>query len=211
MKNNISKITRVMVAFCIVVSMSLQICACQKTEPLPDKQEMFKQIHEYEDHAKFKSAIELYRKMGEYGYLTAEDVKEYEKYYFIKSFTCYIAIFAIDGLKGTLKDPHSLVVYGMKAEIDEERSKKNDNEVIIQITLDYGAKNSFGGMVREKYQRIIGTSIDLEHRDNIQYILDLSSLMVDSESQFDAIIKGEAEYDTWALNRKDQIMSIKQN
>jgi hypothetical protein len=210
MKKNTSKIIRVMVAFCIVVSMSLQICACNKTAPLPDKQEMFKQIHEYEDQAKFTSALELHRKMCEYGYITAEQLKEEEKYYLVYSYRCKLIKFAVDGLKDTLKDPHSLVIYGVKAEIDESRSKKsNDNEVIIQITLDYGAKNSFGGMVREEYQRIIGTNIDLEHRDNIQYILDISFLMVDKESQFTAIIKEEAEYDTGALYRKDQIMSIK--
>jgi hypothetical protein len=41
-----------------------------------------------------------------------------------------------------LKDPNSLQIYDEKYVVDEENKK-------VTWTIDYGAKNSFGGMVRK--------------------------------------------------------------
>lgn len=46
--------------------------------------------------------------------------------------------------KHILKDPDSFTVY------DEKYTKEEGSEYTINWTLDYGAKNSYGGMVREQ-------------------------------------------------------------
>ena len=64
--------------------------------------------------------------------------KTYQKYY-----------------RDVLKDPESFTVYS-------EEYKKID-DATVSWTLDYGAKNSFGGMVREKVKfKTCGSSIFFE-------------------------------------------------
>lgn len=46
-------------------------------------------------------------------------------------------------LKDTLKDPESLVIYS--------ESSVFENAGVALLKVDYGAKNSFGGMVRKTY------------------------------------------------------------
>lgn len=56
--------------------------------------------------------------------------------------------------KHILKDPDSFTVY------DEKYTKEEDSEYTVNWTLDYGAKNSYGGMVREKVSfTTVGNSI----------------------------------------------------
>lgn len=194
MKKYFSNILKEILTLCIVVCMPLQICACNKTEitttPLPDKQEMIDQIHEYEKQAKFTSAIEIYRQMHEYGYITDADLDKQEKQYYINSYMCNVANFAIKHLKEELKDPHSLVVYGM----DFELCEYDESGMIISITVDYGATNSFGGMVRDDYIKRFCTTERPEHWDDTLYIITHTDLS--KESQFEAIINEEAEYDS---------------
>lgn len=201
MKKNLSKVIRVMVAFCIVLSMPCQFCACSKktettteqTTTLPNKQDMFHQIHEYEDQAKFTSAIELYRQMNEYNYIDADSLEIDEKYYVINSVMCQCADFAINRLKERLKDPHSLVVYGMKVKVADS---KYGYGLLYEITLDYGATNSFGGMVRDDFECSMTVGGKEDDREAMEYIVENHE--INKESQFEAIINGTAEYDKYA-------------
>ena len=59
--------------------------------------------------------------------------------------------YAISDLKKQLKDPNSLVLYSAKTTVIA-RNSNGKTEYIYQVTLDYGAANSFGGMVRDTYQ-----------------------------------------------------------
>lgn len=203
METIFSKVIRVMVAFCLVVSIPCQICACSKkiettTETttiqittLPDKQEMFHQISEYEDQAKFTSAIELSRQMYEYNYISADSLEYDEKLYIVNSFMCYSAEYAIGKIKEVLKDPHSLVVYGMTVKLKD--SEYGYGPMFV-ITLDYGATNSFGAMVRDNYtvtQSAVGKKEDWEA---LEYVV--KNHQIKKESQFEAILNGTAEYDT---------------
>ena len=199
MKKYLSKVLRIIVAFCIVVSMSFQLGACSNktgvtTVELPNKQDMFNQIDEYKAQAKFTSAIELYRQMKEYDYISDKDLEFYENQYVINSFICCWAESTISYLKEDLKDPHSLVVYGIKTEMLDDGKERDD--VVITVTLDYGAKNSFGGMVRDNYTRHYNVSVTLDNWDKVEYAVKNHEL--NKESQFDAIINGTAEYNTGA-------------
>lgn len=198
MKRCLSKILRVIVVFCIMVSMSWQLCACSgKTEEvLPNKQDMLDQIDEYKDQAKFTSVIELYRKLKLYDYISDDDLKFYEKKYEINSFVCYWIESSIEHLKEELKDPYSLVVYGVKIEMCDD---EDYDDVVIELTLDYGAKNSFGGMVRENYSHLYDVSFNKDRSDDVKYAIDNHEIT--KESQFDAIINGTAEYDKQARDR----------
>ena len=195
MKRSMSKVIRVIVAFCIVVSMAFQLCACSnKTEvtttvELPDKQDMFNQIDEYKAQAKFTSAIELYRQMKEYDYISDKDLEFYEKKYIINSFICCWTESTIKELKGQLKDPNSLVIYGLEIRMFE-------NNGLINIMLDYGATNSFGGMVRDTYINQLEVSED--QWDEWEYAV--QNHEINKDSQFDAFINGTAEYDKGARN-----------
>lgn len=194
--SNKKRTIKVILSICIVVCMSLQICACNKTETttLPDKQEMINQIHECEDQAKFTSAYELYEKMYEYGYITSLDDEEQQ--YLINSCMCFYVNLVIQDLKKDLKDPHSLVIYGMEVEVIEHKTG-----LCFDMTFDYGATNSFGGMVRE----------ELTATKNIAFLSQsmaervAATHMLTKESQFQAIIDGTAEYDKYGqenLSRK---------
>ena len=197
MEKNLSKVISLMVAFCIVVSMPCLLCACSKktkttteqTTTLPDKEDMFHQIHEYEDQAKFTSAIELYRQMHEYNYIPADTLDINEKFYLVNSYMCHCAEYAIKKLKERLKDPHSLVVYGMNVEL---RDSKYGYGPVFDITLDYGATNSFGGMVRDDYTVSFTTGKGAEDWEALEYIV--KNYEISKESQFEAIINGTAEY-----------------
>lgn len=63
----------------------------------------------------------------------------------------------------TLKDPESFKVYSEKY--------TKDGDFTVNWELDYGAKNSLGGMVREKatFTTVVGTSIFI---DGSSYRLD---------------------------------------
>ena len=197
MERYLSKVIRVMVAFCIAVSLPCQLCACSKTTEttteqttsLPDKQDMFHQIHEYEDQANFTSAIELYRQMYEYNYIPADTLDINEKFYLVNSYMCHCAEYAINSLKERLKDPHSLVVYGMEVEL---RDSKYGYGPVYDITLDYGAANSFGGMVRDDYKTSFTTGRKDDDWEALEYIV--KNYEINKESQFEALINGTAEY-----------------
>lgn len=77
------------------------------------------------------------------GYKDSSELAEkYDQYYEIE---CYL-FRAIDDLKSQLKDPYSLVIYDF-----EIYEVQNGDFCYYKAWLDYGAKNSFGGMVRNTY------------------------------------------------------------
>lgn len=67
-------------------------------------------------------------------------------------------------LKSNLKDPESLVIY------KEEIVDKKDKTVIVKV--DYGAKNSYGGMERETYYFRIIDGIVSKAQDESMYKLE---------------------------------------
>ena len=200
MKRYLSKVLRVIVVFCIMVSMSCQLCACsKKTElpaksELPDKSDMLLQIIQYKEQAKFTSAFEVCRKMKEYNYITDYELASYEKDYKINSFVCSRIRYVVDHLKKELKDPNSLVIYGVKTEMSDKTEPWDKGEKTrIKITFDYGAKNSFGGMVRENYVYHYVVTDGKDYWDDVKYAVEHHE--INKESQLDAIINGTAEYD----------------
>lgn len=199
MKRGLSKVLKVIVVLCIMVSMSLLICACNKTATtttttLPDKSDMLLQIIQYKEQAKFTSAIEVCRKMKEYDYITDYELASYEKDYKINSFVCSRIRYVIDNLKKELKDPNSLVVYGVRTEMSDKTEPWDKGEKTrIKFTFDYGAKNSFGGMVRDTYIYHFVVTDGKDQWDDVKYAVEHHE--INKESQLNAIINGTADYD----------------
>ena len=80
---------------------------------------------------------------------------------------CFIYIFSTISLKDKLKNPDSLVIYNVHI-----IAKPWKDSYIFEITYDYGASNSFGGMVRntiessyttKEAQKYVGKPIDHSH------------------------------------------------
>lgn len=200
MKEKTSKIIRVIVAFCIVVSMSCQLCACSKKPELPDKSDMLMQIIIYKEKAKFTSAFEICRQMKEYNYISDSDLESYEKNYKINSFICSYIASVTKNLKKELKDPNSLVVYGVQTEM-YDTDKEN---LRITIRLDYGAKNSFGGMVRDSYVYRYVVDDTRDYWDDVKYAVEHHEIK--KESQLNAIVNGTAEYDIVLVEELSKIL-----
>lgn len=60
-------------------------------------------------------------------------------------------------LKKTLRDPESLKIYSIE-------TQKKDNDVTYIVTVDYGAKNGFGGMERKTDQfTVIGDEVMIDY------------------------------------------------
>lgn len=186
-----------------------QVPTQAETEQVPtqaEMQEMFDEAKEYEANAKFKDAIKFYRQLNEYGFndpdfgSRSETVRESR--YANQSVACKYFSFAVSSLKSQLKDPNSLVVYSMNIDSRSPSGK-------ITIVFDYGAKNSFGGMVRDEYTTTYTLSesekekiykANKEHMDSIgftkedagQYLS--GNFFMFKTSQYDAIVAGTCNY-----------------
>lgn len=172
--------------------------------------EMYEQAVDYEKHGKFRSAINIYRELYTYGFADPEfgyngnekALEIREKRYLFSSMACKYIKYAVGDLKSNLKDPNSLVIYGIKL------YDSTGNTFVI--TLDYGAKNSFGGMVRDTYNytHILSTyeqdqiySIAKEHMDQIgcttsecaEYLAGNCSPIFYS-TVYEAIVNGTCDY-----------------
>jgi len=127
----------------------------KETSSLPKKtiaelDSMYEKACEYEKNAKFKSAIILFRELRKYDYYDKdfgsygldEALETRESRYLCESIAVQFVSSAIRTLKNQLKDPNSLVIYSIWF--------SEDNGLMV-LKFDYGAKNSFGGMVRDSY------------------------------------------------------------
>ena len=171
---------------------------------------MQKTAEEYEHNAKFKSAIELYRQLSSYGFVDPdfggqgadEALKIRETRYLHQRILSKYYEYTVDDLKSQLKDPNSLVVYSMSLDHNSPKGK-------IVVIFDYGAKNSFGGMVRNKYTKTYVLS-EYEKNDIYEASKDdmdsfgktkedagsflAANLHIYKESQFNAIVAGSNDY-----------------
>ena len=179
----------------------------QEQKPTQEEmQQMFDKAENYEANAKFKDAIEIYRQLNEYGFddpdfgSRSKDVRE--RRYTNQSVACKYFSLTVSSLKSQLKDPNSLVVYSMNIDYDSPSGK-------ITIEFDYGAKNSFGGMVRDEYTKTYTLpesdkekiyQANKEHMDSIgstkedagKYLS--GNFHIFKTSQYDAIVAGTSNY-----------------
>lgn len=61
-------------------------------------------------------------------------------------------------LKSNLKDPNSLTIYSLKVSGAE---LQNDGSYMVKLTMDYGASNSFGAMVRDDVEINVFYEVDI--------------------------------------------------
>ena len=125
--------------------------ACSKGLSEEEANELKEKGYEYFDSAYFVEAIDTWQKLYDAGW---RDEKFDEKFLEDKkidaeafSTQCWYLSRTIKELRSMLKDPDSLVIYEATfiCEYDENYS--------FTVELDYGAKNSFGGMVRDNFSQ----------------------------------------------------------
>lgn len=158
------------VAFILAICLCVGLCACggngpsvthETTEHIPTQEEiksMYQRAKDYEANARFDEAINLYRTVFKYGFSehdygskTPEDVLEIkESNYILQKISCEYFGYAIwlfnDEIVKRLKDPDSLKIYSLTIEGDKSNPDR------FYVVFDYGAANSFGGMVRDTFE-----------------------------------------------------------
>ena len=209
------------IAFILTLTLLLGCCltlsSCKNSSDTPaekeqesgptqeELQQMFDEAQEYEANAKFADAIKIYRKLNEYGFKDPDfgsrsTVRETR--YTNQSVACKYFSWTVNSLKSQLKDPTSLVVYSMNID-----SNSPSGEIVIKF--DYGAKNSFGGMVRDTYTKTYTLSesekeavyqANKTHMDSIgrtkedvgKYLS--GNFQIYKASQYNAIVAGTSNY-----------------
>ena len=212
------KMKKKILLFVMLSLIACLLCSCQNATDSTNAQiptqaeleEIFEMAQEYENNGKFKSAIELYRQLASYefydpdfgsqGIEKALQIRE-TRYLHQKILSKYYE-YSVSDLKKQLKDPNSLVVYSMSLDHYSPKGK-------IIVVFDYGAKNSFGGMVRDKYTKTYTLSeyekddiyqASKTHMDSIGRTKDdagtylAGNLHIHKESQFNAIVNGTNDY-----------------
>ena len=182
------------------------------TETVPSQAElesMYNQASDFEKNGKFKSAIELYRKLHTYGFTDPdfgrngldEALAIREKRYTHQKILSKYYEYTVQELKKQLKDPNSLVVYSMSIDHNTPQGK-------LTVVFDYGAKNSFGGMVRDDFSKTYTLaeyektevyeankdhmkSLDLTKEDAGRYLA--GNLHIYQKTQYDAIVNGTCD------------------
>lgn len=179
------------------------------TEPTKSRQELhelYLQAVECEKTAKFKSAIEIYRELYSYGYSDEgysgksldEALALREQNYACQKLLCYIHEGGVRVIKKQLKDPNSLEIYGSKLSTSEKYG--------YIMEYDYGARNSFGGMVRDTYTTTpgifdsdidkiysVGQKAGMQSKDEVYTWLQINNGMI-QEKAFKSIIEGTCDY-----------------
>ena len=183
-------------------------CSKYSTEEL---EQMYNQAKDYEASANFDKAFELYEILYEneypdegYSDMSLDEAFETrEGRYTRDAIVCRMYCSAVRSLKSMLKDPNSLTIYKISMKVASSDSYK------INITIDYGAANSFGGMVRDNYQ--YSCKLSSEDREDIYESLkdwmdengatseDSAEYLIGNygiykQSQYDAIAAGTATY-----------------
>lgn len=171
------KITSILIVFCTLLGMfCFSSCNSAKTnepsEPEKAKEEIeLERALQLAEEGAWGGAYLLLDDLMERGYyLDYKDKRDaiYEDYLIAEAI--YRAL-SFKNLKDQLKNPDSLVIYNVY--ITAEKSEYGDY-YIFAITYDYGASNSFGGMVRDtidssyttkEAQKYVGKTINYSHVD----------------------------------------------
>lgn len=222
MKKNRGTVAVIALLIVVVVAVSFALVACSsdnessdgssKTPTLSQQEldQMYQQACDYEKEAKFKSAIELFRELRTYDYYDKDfghngldgalETREWR--YLSEKILCRCVESAVRSLKSKLKDPSSLVI---------NKVSFKANKDIMTVTLDYSAKNSFGGMVRDSFSynpvgfmtiqdeekiyemnKEFMDSRGLTSADSLSFLA--SNNYIEKASQFAAIVAGDCNY-----------------
>lgn len=182
-----------------------------KTLPEAELEQMFNQANAFEASANFDKAFELFEILYENEYpdkdFSSQGLDEAfeirQGRYTRNAIVCRMYSYAVSSLQSALKDPNSLVIYKITMKVD------SSNKYKIIITIDYGAANSFGAMVRDDYTYSYTLSSDdreavyeslkdwMDERgatseDSADYLI--GNYNIYKQSQYDAIIAGTASY-----------------
>ena len=144
----------------LTIVFSCLLCACGASEKKKSPEElnqMYEQARALSKSGKFKSAFEMYKEIYAYGGSGAnlgypdkapdEAIKLLEGWYYGKSVWCYSLSLWVSSKKKSLIDPNSLAIYSIS--IDRQNIDYYRSNCIYKYYIEYGAKNSFGGMNRK--------------------------------------------------------------
>ncbi len=204
------KKTKIKALCCILLIVVSMLCSCvtggySKAE----LEEMYDQAQEYEANANFDKAFELYEILYEnefpdkdFSSKGLEEAFETRKGRYTRdAIVCQMYEYAVDSLKDLLKDPNSLVVHAIH--MNDVSSTK------INITIDYSAANSFGGMVRDEYtcSYTLSASQCEDIYESLKDFMDgrgdtsakstaylVGNYNIYKQSQYDAIVAGTCSY-----------------
>lgn len=161
-------------ALILVALMLMGLCACGNGEQ--SKEITKEMVNDYCNKFQYKEALEFANELYEQGKCDKEYLDSTKWICTIESLGYNLFAETINfKLKPNLKDPNSLTIYKIQF------VAKGEN---IGVLLDYGATNSFGAMVRDKYVQyfIVNQSwIDLVNEVNSDIN---SDTVIDSASAF---------------------------
>lgn len=100
---------------------------------------------EYYNTARFAEAIDTWQDLYDGSGCDEKFFNDKKNDAEANSILCQYISLAISELRGKLKDPSSLIIY------DATITNSYDENYSFTIQFDYGAKNSFGGMVRNTF------------------------------------------------------------
>lgn len=205
------------IATLLVLCMCVGLCACgntvtEDTPPTPEELEaMYLQAKAHEDNARFDEAIILYRSLYAYGFAdpdysgkSPEEVLEIREHNFVlQTISCtyfqYAKSLFNDEIVNRLKDPNSLQIHSLTLKGDSNYRGR------FYVVFDYGAANSFGGMVRDTFSapytlkddegaRIIGCSGNPSVIAAQYLVGNYYWCTIQKDSQKEAILNGTATY-----------------
>ena len=133
-----------------------------------------------EEEGAWTGAYCLFDDLVKKGYYPEYDTKRDELYN--KYQITQLVNFAINynGLKDQLKNPNSLIIYNLTATASV--SEYNNNSYVFEFAFEYGATNSFGGMVRDTYKVVRNSSVAKEY---IGKNVDISFISLDDIAEMD--------------------------
>ena len=145
------------IALLILTTLMIASCTSSNTTTL-ETSEPTKAAHEIElenalrleEEGAWGGAYFLLEDLIEHGYYTeyTSKMESLEHKYRITDLVNSTINYA--GLKLNLKNPNSLVIYSVS--VTANVSSYDSSRYIFEIKIDYGATNSFGGMVRDTYE-----------------------------------------------------------
>lgn len=135
------KILCLLLTFVLLIGMT----ACKKTLSEEEAKELKDKGYEYYSTARFAEAIDTWQELYDGGGCDEKFLNDKKNDAEAYSILCQYIPLAISELRGKLKDPNSLTIY------DATITNSYDENYSFTIQFDYGAKNSFGGMVRDTF------------------------------------------------------------
>ena len=135
------KVLCLLLTFVLLIGMT----ACKKTLSEEEAKELEDKGWEYYNTARFAEAIDTWQELYDGSGCDEKFFNDKKNDAEANSILCQYISLAISELRGKLKDPSSLIIY------DATITNSNDENYSFTIQFDYGAKNSFGGMVRNTF------------------------------------------------------------